>query len=115
MPRMSSKRSVVSFIVVLVVGILSVLAPPVEAQLPKSGTAKVHSGWFSAGETKKVGEKRLYWVGVFWGVSFNEKGKGFMHQMAWNCPAVNDIDRHHDAGLYTHRPRRRQALWVVDR
>ena len=60
MQRMSSKWSVVNFLVVLVVGALSVLASPVAAQIPKSGTVKVHSGWFSAGETKKVGEKRLY-------------------------------------------------------
>ena len=39
MPRMSSKWSVVSSIVVLVIGALSVLAAPVEAQIPKSGTA----------------------------------------------------------------------------
>jgi len=91
MQRMSSQWSLVSCLVVLIVGTLSVLAPPVEAQIPKSGTAKVHSGWFSAGETKKIGEKRLFWVGIYWGVSFNDEGKGFMHQMAWNCPAVNDI------------------------
>jgi hypothetical protein len=91
MQRLPSKWSVVNFIVVLVVGALSVLASPVAAQIPKSGTVKVHSGWFSAGETKKVGEKRLYWVGEYWGVSFNDEGKGFMHQMAWNCPALSDI------------------------
>jgi polar amino acid transport system substrate-binding protein len=39
MPRMSSQWSVVSCIVVLVVGALSMLAAPVEAQSPKSGTA----------------------------------------------------------------------------
>jgi len=39
MPRMSSKWSVVSGIVVLVVGALRVLAASVEAQIPKSGTA----------------------------------------------------------------------------
>ena len=77
MARKFSQCGVVSFIVMLVVGALSVLAPPVEAQIPKSGSAKVHSGWFSAGETKKVGEKRLYWIGVYWGVSFNDEGKGF--------------------------------------
>ncbi len=53
MQRMSSKWGMVSLIVVLVIGALSVLAYPGEAQLPKSGTAKVHSGWFSAGETKR--------------------------------------------------------------
>src|SRR5262245_17066550 len=39
MPQMSSKWSVVSFIVVLVIGALSVWAAPVEAQIHKSGTA----------------------------------------------------------------------------
>jgi polar amino acid transport system substrate-binding protein len=39
MPRMSSQWNVVHFIGVLVVGTLSMLAAPVEAQLPKSGTA----------------------------------------------------------------------------
>lgn len=48
MPRMSSPWSVVSVLVVLVVGTLSVLAPPVEAQLPKSGTAP------SAGDGEKL-------------------------------------------------------------
>ena len=84
---MVSKWHVISFLV----GALSVLASPSEAQVAKSGTASVHSGWFSAGETKKVGEKRAYWVGEFWGVSFNDAGKGFMHQMAWNCPGLSDI------------------------
>jgi len=60
---MVSKWHVISFLV----GALSVLASPSEAQVAKSGTASVHSGWFSAGETKKVGEKRAYWVGSFGG------------------------------------------------
>ncbi len=91
MPRRSSPWSSVSVLVVLIVGILSMVPSAVEAQIPKSGTVKVHSGWFSAGETTQVGDKHAYWVGVYWGVSFNDEGKGFMHQMAWNCPAINDI------------------------
>jgi hypothetical protein len=88
---MFPKLRMIGFLVVLVAGALSVLASPAEAQIAKSGTAKIHSGWYSAGETKKVGEKRVFWVGEFWGVSFNDEGNGFMHQMAWNCPAVSDI------------------------
>ena len=91
MLRMSAKWSVISCIVVLSVGALSVLAPPVEAQIAKSGTGTIHSGFKAIGTTTPIGDKRMYWTGAYWGVSFNDEGKGFLHQLVWHCPAISDI------------------------
>ncbi len=61
------------------------------ADLPKSGTAQVHSGWHSTGEIIEVGPDHSFWNVNFWGVSFNEEGKGFLHDVAWYCPVTIDI------------------------
>jgi len=78
------------FLILLFVG-FSLSSIPAEAQLAKKGTAKGTSAWTSPGEIKEVGENHLYWVGVYWGMSFNDEGKGFLDDMAWYCPGVDDI------------------------
>jgi hypothetical protein len=67
-------------------------------QLPKSGTASVQSGWSAAGQIKDLGENHAVWNGVYWGTSFNDAGKGFLHKMAWSCPGVTIIYN----GSYVH-------------
>ena len=59
--------------------------------LPKSGTASIHSGWSSSGQLKDLGDGHAISPGVYWGTSFNDAGKGFLHQMAWTCPGVTII------------------------
>jgi hypothetical protein len=59
--------------------------------LAKSGTGTVHSGYKAVGTTTPIGEDRMYWTGAYWGLSFNDEGKGFLHQVAWHCPAITDI------------------------
>jgi hypothetical protein len=91
--QLGSKIGVISVVVALMVATLSVAVQVAEAQLPKSGTGTIHSGYRGTGETTQVGEEHMYWVGTYWGVSFNDAGKGFLHKMAWNCPAVSDIKK----------------------
>ena len=59
--------------------------------LAKNGTGTLHSGFRGVGTTTPTADKRLYWMGSFWGVSFNDEGKGVFHHAAWNCPAISDI------------------------
>lgn len=66
--------------------------------LLKSGSAKVHSGWSSTGQVKDLGEKHAVWTGVYFGTSFNDSGKGFLHKAAWICPGATMIN----AGSYIH-------------
>ena len=64
---------------------LAVFCTPTTAQqLPKSGTFTIHSGFKAVGETVQPAEGRVYGAGVFWGVAFNDKGTGPLH----NGPAV---------------------------
>jgi hypothetical protein len=59
--------------------------------LAKSGSGSIHTGFKATGITTTFGDKRVYWTGSYWGVSFNDEGKGLFQQAAWNCPAVADI------------------------
>jgi hypothetical protein len=60
-------------------------------QLPKSGTASVNSGWSTVAQLKDLGNKHAVSTGTYWGTSFNDAGKGFLHKMAWSCPGVTII------------------------
>lgn len=61
-------------------------------ELPKAGTGTIHSGWKGTGTVTEVADKHVYWVGTWSAVSFNDEGRGFLHRMAWTCPAVSDIN-----------------------
>ena len=76
----------------LALGLVMICAVGARAeQLAKSGTGTIHTGFKGTGTTTQMSDKRSYWSGVDWGVSFNDEGKGFLHNMAWNCPAVSEI------------------------
>jgi hypothetical protein len=60
-------------------------------QLPKTGSASVHSGWSAVGQLKDLGDTHAVSTGTYWGTSFNDAGKGFLHKMAWSCPGVTII------------------------
>ena len=55
-------------------------------QLPKSGTFTLHSGWKAVGDTTPPAEGRVYGAGMFWGVTFNDKGAGPLHNGTAVCP-----------------------------
>jgi len=48
----------------------------IAADLPQSGSIKVHSGWKAIGEVVQLGEKHVFGAGNFWGVTFNDTGSG---------------------------------------
>jgi len=59
--------------------------------LPKSGSFTIHSGWKAVGETTQPAEGRVYGAGMFWGVTFNDKGTGPLHNGNAVCPYTLEI------------------------
>ena len=84
-------RTKAASVALLVLGSALFLGASAEAQLPKSGSAKLHSGWKGVGEIREVGKNHLYWGGTFYGVWFNDESRGFLHQAFWQCVYSNDI------------------------
>jgi hypothetical protein len=70
------------------------LAVPVMAQqkadLPQSGTFKLHSGWKAVGETTPIADDHVFGSGNFWGVTYNDTGTGPLHNGAVVCPYTLD-------------------------
>ena len=91
MQSLRAKRGVVSTIVLLLVATVNIAVQAADAPLATSGTGTIHSAFKGDGTTTQIGQNRLYWTGAYWGFSFNDAGKGFLHQMAWHCPAITDI------------------------
>ena len=60
-------------------------------QLPKSGRFTIHSGWKAVGETTQPADGRVYGAGIFWGVTFNDKGTGPLHNGTAVCPYTLEI------------------------
>jgi hypothetical protein len=86
MLRLCSKAVVLMTLYLLVfVGVM--MAEP----LAKSGKVAFHSGWKGEGVMTKISDERMYWQGSYWGVSFNDAGKGIFHGAVLHCPAVTDI------------------------
>jgi hypothetical protein len=48
--------------------------PAIAADLPQSGSFKLHSGWKGVGEVVQVGDNHVFGTGNFWGVTL---GAGF--------------------------------------
>lgn len=59
--------------------------PAISADLPQSGTIKLHSTIKGTGQAIDVGEKHLMGNGSGWGVTFNDAGSGPLHMGAWMC------------------------------
>ncbi len=72
------RMDVVTGLVISLLVMMSVSAHA--APLEKSGTGTIHSGWRAIGEATPAGENRTFWTGATWGVSFNDRGKGFLHR-----------------------------------
>ena len=74
--------------IVFVAGVLAAVVPIAPS---RADTATLTSSYQAQGTWWEVSEGRTYWSGTFWVFSFNEAGKGFGHQMAWNCPATGVV------------------------
>src|SRR2546425_7184484 len=61
------------------------------ADLPKSGSFTIHSGWKSIGEMTKLSDDHMYGVGSFWGVTYNDAGNGPLHTGPVVCPYTLEI------------------------
>ena len=57
----------------------------IAADLPQSGSIKVHRGWKSVGEVVQVGENHVFGTGNYWGVTFNDAGSGPLNGGAAVC------------------------------
>jgi hypothetical protein len=67
------------------------LAQVEKSTLPSSGNFKIHSGWKSIGESVQLGENHNYGSGNFWGVTYNDAGRGPLHMGAVVCPYTLDM------------------------
>jgi len=61
------------------------------ADLPKSGSFNIHSGWKAVGEVTKLSDDHLYGFGSFWGVTYNDAGSGPLHAGPVVCPYTLEI------------------------
>ncbi len=59
--------------------------PAKSADLPQSGTIKIHSNDKSNVQVVEVGEKHIMGSGNLWGVTYNDAGSGPLHMGAWFC------------------------------
>ena len=68
-----------------IIALMLGIAPVMAADLPQSGSFKIHSGWKAVGETIQVAENHTFGTGNFWGVTYNESGGGPLHMGAVIC------------------------------
>jgi hypothetical protein len=64
---------------------LALGTPAKAADLPQSGTIKIHSAFKGTFQTVEVGEKHTMGAGSNWGVTYNESGSGPLHMGAAMC------------------------------
>ncbi len=64
--------------------------PAMSADLPQSGTIKIHSNIKGNDQVVQVGEKHFMVSGNGWGVTYNDAGSGPLHMGAWFCTWTAD-------------------------
>ena len=64
---------------------LAIGSPAIAADLPQSGTIKIHSGWKGGGEVVQVETNHVFGTAQFYGVTFNDAGSGPLHNGAVFC------------------------------
>jgi hypothetical protein len=64
--------------------------PAKSADLPQSGTIKIHGNIKGNDQVVQVGEKHFMVSGNGWGVSYNDAGSGLVHMGAWFCTWTAD-------------------------
>ena len=53
--------------------------------LPKSGSLDLYTAYKGAGDVHQVGNARIYWVGTWYGISYNAAGSGPFHAAPVLC------------------------------
>ena len=72
---------------------LALGTPAKAADLPQSGTIKIHGAHKGTVQAVQVGEKHFMGTGSNWGVTYNESGSGPLHMGAAMCTfAFNDVN-----------------------
>jgi hypothetical protein len=77
-------------IAALALGIATPALAQQKADLPKSGSFTVHSGFKSIGETAQITDKHILVANNTWGVSFNDAGSGPLHIGPIVCKSINE-------------------------
>src|SRR5215472_17593906 len=73
---------------------LALVSPPaIAANLPQSGSFKLHSGWKGIGEVVPVEKGHVFGAGHFYGVTFNDAGNGPLHNGAVFCAYALDLTK----------------------
>jgi len=88
---MHSHGSILSATALTLTTALAFGPPAIAADLPQSGSIKVHSGWKSIGEVVQVGENHVFGAGNFWGVTFNDTGSGPLNGGAAVCSYTSEL------------------------
>jgi hypothetical protein len=71
--------------------LLSGLAmPAMAADLPQSGSFKLHTGYKSVSEATQVAENHTLVASNTWGVSFNDAGSGPLHMGPVTCKSTTE-------------------------
>jgi hypothetical protein len=76
------------------IGLTAALAfgcPAIAADLPQSGSFKLHSGWKGVGEVVQIEKDHVFGAGHFYGVTFNDAGSGPLHNGAVFCPYALEL------------------------
>jgi len=83
------RRLLATFMALIIVALLGAMAEA--QQLQKSGKYAGKLGYRGAGQSYELEKGHVFWVGVFHGVFFNDRGGGFLDKTELTCPAANDI------------------------
>jgi hypothetical protein len=81
------KAFIVLFSTILIFGI----SLKSDSQTSRGFTYNLHSGWKLDGEILEVGKNHNLFASTGYGVSFNDEGKGFLHQAFWVCASAFDL------------------------
>jgi hypothetical protein len=80
------------FATFMAVAVVTVLGATAEAQqLQKSGKYTGKFGNQAVGQTYELEKGHVFFVGMFYGVFFNDVADGFLDKTDVTCPGVNDV------------------------
>jgi hypothetical protein len=82
---MHSHKRILSATAIGFVTALGFGSPATAADLPQSGSLKLHSGWKGVGEVVQVGTNHVFGGGTYYAVTFNDAGSGPLHKGAVQC------------------------------
>ena len=81
--RISIGKIVIALASALALAVLT--ASTASAQIAKSGKPRGPTGFHGEGTLRDFGDGNMGWFGEFWGIGYNDEGKGFMHDVSWWC------------------------------